>query len=466
MLNKKLKYLLTVLVLSLLFVFDSFASNNTSYLNNSNNYGNGNNKNYNLNHNNGNYQYQNMLPLKDVVYSYFDDVELDGTIHIEIMEHKNKGKAFGVFDGDIAEPRMLNTQGTRLKLGVSKKLSDRSKINFTIKESHEKGLTFEDVYFTFNITDELSLYVGQKYARNFLLIEDDADIMLMPNFVRFNRVGDLFNNLGFGVSATYFTDTWGIDYGVYGNDVESKSSDKNQVITNLRGYYSPYNKDGVFVHLGASYYYKNETFNEGKKFEAIDGNGNAITTPTPTELAKIKSFNLFDIRNLHKVGFEAIFNYKNYNLMGEYNNAWLFPAEKSLRNEDVHYHINGYYIQASTTLTGEYYSYSKGMLNPYKVKNSLTENGFGAFELGFRYAFSDMRDGNATINPLVYDGFDYGVYKEYTAMLNWAATDFLRIILSYSRNEEKFDNMLMQSLNNKQKNNKYDVYMLTARIYF
>jgi phosphate-selective porin OprO/OprP len=126
--------------------------------------------------------------------------------------------------------------------------------------------------------------------------------------------------------------------------------------------------------------------------------------------------------------------------------------------------LSGSYVQATFSLTGETIRYGGGHFSSVKVKNPVNKGGLGAFELVFVFANSDLQD-DKTFDPLL--AFDYGKNKEYVVALNWLPADYIRIILEYSRVEEKFLNgSVSYRRNGNDPTSGYNVIAFKGKVFF
>ena len=157
------------------------------------------------------------------------------------------------------------------------------------------------------------------------------------------------------------------------------------------------------------------------------------------------------------MAFEFAANHNWFNFQTEYMKGYITPSSKLYQER---FNISNYYARVGFMLTGETIEYRHGSFGNVKVANPINEGGFGAFELSFRFANTDLQDIKS--NKM----FDYGKYEEYSASLSWIPMDFVKIVLQYSKIEEKFINPFAITVNNKDKNNDYNVVALKGKIFF
>jgi hypothetical protein len=375
--------------------------------------------------------------------SDLQDVDVFGSVRIQLLDHNNDTKTFAALGGDVAKPRMLNLQGTNLRLGAIKRVSDITKFVFELYMDKEDGVKFRSIYFTFDLSDHSIFTFGQQYIDNFVYYGlDNIDGSSLPNNVRFERMAYLFPDRAMGVSFAHLYDRAGIYYGVYGNAIEDATDKKNQIIANTKAYVVPVQGDSGLVHLGFGNFYKNEAYNKDAVVQNPSGSGTL----------------LYDLRYLNKSSVELGILYDNFMFLGEYDMTILEPASELMAEKS--YRLNNYYLQGSLTLTGESYLYQYGKFKRFKVANPFNKGGLGAFELAYRFANTDGFDKGGVEN------FDYGQYVEQVASLNWSATDNFTILLSHSFVKETFEGSALAAVNGGKRQNHYEITQLDVRIFF
>ncbi|MDR0571338.1 MAG: hypothetical protein LBG48_00635 [Rickettsiales bacterium] len=365
-------------------------------------------------------------------------VDVFGSVRIQLLKHNNDGSAFGALGGDVAASRLPNLQGTNLRLGAIKRISDMTKFVFELYMDKEDGVKFRSIYFTFDLTDHTLFTFGQQYIDNFAYYGlDNIDRSSLPNNVRFERMADLFPDRAMGVSFAHLYDRAGIYYGIYGNAIEDSTTEKNQVIANAKAYFVPAQGDNGLIHLGLSNFYKNEEFKRALLVQDVPS----------------RQFT-FDMRHLNKSSVELGVLYNNFMFLSEYDRARIEPT--ALREA---FYVDSYYLQGSLVLTGESYLYQYGKFKRFEVANPFNKGGLGAFEVAYRFANTDGFDKRGV------NTFDYGKYVEHVASLNWSATDNFTILLSHSFVKETFESAGMAVVNGGRLN-RYEITQLDVRIFF
>ena len=382
----------------------------------------------------------------DFMNSIFSGIEFHGQLQLEVLDSTNDGNTYGLFGGNIADKRYVNSQITALRFGAKKKLSEKS--NFVFKaESTREYIRFTEVYLDYKILPKLTIDLGQMSIP--LSLEDENDSTGNP-FIdesRYYTVGSLFFTKGVGVKLKYNDTYGGITAGAYGNAYTDNISELNKFTFNARGYVNPYKDGNNVVHLGTSHIHS-----------IVDDSHVPHKTPDRDLASFTTNQNLkYDLKQVESTAFEFATNYNWFNLQSEYVSGKITPASKLAQKDFI---ISNFYVKTSIVLTGETIEYKNGSFGNVKVSNPINEGGFGAFELAFKFAETDLN--NTQSNIL----FDYGQYKESAVALNWMPMDFVRVSLQYSRVEEEFENPFAIVVNNNNKENKYNVFAIKGKIFF
>jgi phosphate-selective porin OprO/OprP len=99
--------------------------------------------------------------------------------------------------------------------------------------------------------------------------------------------------------------------------------------------------------------------------------------------------------------------------------------------------FSGFHISGTWALTGEMRSYRKtsGIFDPLPVAQSVTQGGWGAWEVGFRYSTLDLDDG----------GVNGGEMEIYSLGLNWWLTRWSQFSLNFRLIDVDRDGLLGRS---------------------
>lgn len=374
-----------------------------------------------------------------------NDIKFYGKLHLEVLDSSNDGNTYSLLGGNVAEKRYINSQITSLEFGGQKKLSEKSSFVFKIKSTQEY-IKFKEVFLSYNIMPKLTVDFGQISINSSLEDENSSNGESLISDTRYYSTGDLFFTKGVGIKLKYNDIYGGFITGVYGNSYTDKISEINRTTFNFRGYINPYKEENNVIHLGASYF--NSVVDDSKEHKIPD--------QTPQDFKQNKNLS-YTLKQTESMAIEFAANYNWFNFQTEYMKGYITPSSKLYQER---FNISNYYARVGFMLTGETIEYRHGSFGNVKVANPINEGGFGAFELSFRFANTDLQDIKS--NKM----FDYGKYEEYSASLSWIPMDFVKIVLQYSKIEEKFINPFAITVNNNDKNNDYNVVALKGKIFF
>lgn len=373
-----------------------------------------------------------------------NDISFFGRLHTELLDSNNDGNAFGLLGGNVAEKRYLNSQVTYLEFGARKKLSEKSNFVFEIKSTQEY-IKIDTVFLDYKIFPKITLELGELAIPLSLEDMNNDDNSSLNDQTRYFTTGNLFRNKAIGIKLNYSDTYGGITSGVYGNSYRDSISAENKFTFNFRGYVNPYKVENNLIHLGVSYYNN-----------VVDKSGTIVVPDSLADFGTSQNLK-YDIKQTENTSLELALNYEWFNLQSEYSQGFVRP---SASDYDEKFKISNFYVKTNFLLTGETNVYKNGMFNNVKVLNPINEGGFGAFELSFRFAKTNLQDEQSNII------FDYGKYKEYSVAVNWLPVDFFKLILQYSRVEENFISPCAIAANDNNNSNNYNVYSLKGKIFF
>ena len=166
------------------------------------------------------------------------------------------------------------------------------------------------------------------------------------------------------------------------------------------------------LHLGASF-----------SHEYLDNMDYVIRLRPEAHLApKYINIKVLDVKNLNVANFELAYVYKQFSFQGEYH-MYNFTHGDTANYAKDSYSSAHYYATISWFITGEHRNYSKKktVFDIIHPKHSFGKDGYGAFELAFRYSHTDF---NA-------DDFNGGLMDNYTVGLNWYMNSAVKIAANY-----------------------------------
>lgn len=305
-----------------------------------------------------------------------------------------------------------------------------------------------------DLTDAMNLNVTfgqQKQAFSRELQESSNDMPFMERSLM-NVLNEPTVDRAIGLNVASLNKNWTGQVGIYGDTVDPNSqlhdADEGWAV-NSRWTVAPLNEKKHLVHLGIAGNYrapdaKDDVNDKDLKF--------SYETSHMSNLKPIDTGHITDINNIKMLGLEA--NYLNgpFTVGGEYTQLWL-----DRKNSESDLSFNGWYGEATWTLTGESRKYKQGKFyhvdpaNPFNLKNG----GWGAWELAMRYAEVDLNDGS----------FDGGQMTNLTVALNWYFNNNIRLMADYNKVLE-INNSPLTTSDGDKIDNDLDTFMIRGQLYF
>jgi phosphate-selective porin OprO/OprP len=206
-------------------------------------------------------------------------------------------------------------------------------------------------------------------------------------------------NVGMVLSGGAFTDRMSWAGGVFNDWLDSggsRSDSSTQWIGRVTGIPLVTEDESNLLHIGFGYRHSN--FDEGGR-GASDPEANSA--PNFIDSGFIPASDKSEIYN-----YELSWRKGPYWIHGEYTDV---DITDSPGIGDLGFH--GYHISASWTLTGEMrpYNHKTGIFSPIPIARPVNQNGWGAWEVGLRYSFTDLSD----------ESIQGGEMEVWTLGLNW-----------------------------------------------
>lgn len=284
----------------------------------------------------------------------------------------------------------------------------------------DNSVAIKDLFIQFNGINNLEITAGQqKQAFSRELQESSNDMMFMERSLM-NALNEPTVDRAIGLNVGSFQKDWTAQLGIYGDTVTPNKNNDNADegwAINSRATYAPINEKNKVIHLGIAGNYRDPNANGD-----VNDHGFRMRSETShmSNLYLIDTGTIQDVNSIKMAGLEATGLYGPFTLGGEYTHMWL-DRENGADNVD----FNGWYTEASWTMTGESRKYKKGKF--YKVspkqKFSLKNGGWGAWELATRYSTADLNSGD--ING--------GEMSAITVALNWYMNDNIRFMADYNK---------------------------------
>ncbi|MGR8941147.1 MAG: OprO/OprP family phosphate-selective porin [Gammaproteobacteria bacterium] len=320
----------------------------------------------------------------------------------------------------------------------------------------DNKVAVKDMFVQYTGLEELTKGLGlnvtfgqQKQAFSRELQESSNDMMFMERSVM-NILNEPTVDRAIGLNLASLNKDWTGQVGIYGDTVDPNSqlhdADEGWAV-NSRWTWAPLNEKTHLVHLGIAGNYrvpdaKDNVNDKGFKY--------SYETSHMSNL-KVIDKSVHDIDSIKMLGLEANYLYGPFTVGGEYTHQWI-DRKDGAQNIAA----NGWYGEASYTLTGESRKYKHGKfyhVDPAKPF-SISNGGWGAWELAMRYGEADLDDGD----------FKGGQISNLTVALNWYFNSNLRLMADYNRILD-IDNAAVVQTNGSQPDN-LDTFMLRGQLYF
>jgi len=254
-----------------------------------------------------------------------------------------------------------------------------------------------------------------------------------------------------GLNVATLNKDWTGQVGIYGDTVTANSSnttaDEGWAI-NSRWTVAPINEKTKLIHLGVAGNYRGPNAAGSVNDKALSY---SYETSHMSNLKPLDTHAITGVNNIKMVGLEANGLYGPFTVGGEYTHTWL-----DRENGGSNLAFNGWYGEASWTITGESRKYKTGKF--YKVepdkKFSFKNGGWGAWELATRYAEADLSDGNV----------NGGQMSNLTVALNWYVNNNIRFMADYNKVLEVKNSQVTTPSGGKPDN--LDTFMLRGQLAF
>lgn len=282
----------------------------------------------------------------------------------------------------------------------------------------DNSVAIKDLFVNYTGLGFMEVTFGQqKQAFSRELQESSNDMMFMERSLM-NVLNAPVVDRAIGLNLARFGDNYTAQVGIYGETVtankESNLADEGWAI-NSRLTYAPIQEKDKVIHLGVAGNYR---VPDGKDQVNDATLRYSYETTHMSNLRLIDSGSINNVDNIKMVGLEANALYGPFTIGGEYTRTWL---DRNEGNED--FEFDGWYTEASWTLTGESRIYKKGKFYHVKPNQnfSFKHGGLGAWELAARYAEVDLNDA------------DFGQMSNLTIALNWYVNENIRFMGGYDK---------------------------------
>jgi phosphate-selective porin OprO and OprP len=282
----------------------------------------------------------------------------------------------------------------------------------------DDGVEIDDAYIEYGgaaIEPARYVRVGQYKTPNSL---EELTSSRFITFMERAAITDAFEldrriGLGSGVGG----DNWGIDAGLFGQNVDQQSDNEGFAAAG-RGHYA-FDLETLgrqsWLHVGSSVRFRDLE---------NDSNGDSVQyRQRPffhfTGTRSVDTGVLADADNDSWLGGELAFVSGRFSAQGEASNTWL---QRSGGSDDAT-GLWGGYLGASYFVTDDSRTYDPedGVFDRVEVNDPVHDGGIGAWQLGARFDFIDLNDGSADVRG----------GEQYSTILgvNWYLNDYVRMML-------------------------------------
>lgn len=283
----------------------------------------------------------------------------------------------------------------------------------------DNAVAVKDAFLQYNGFDFMSVTAGQqKQNMSMELLESSNDQMFTERSLM-NILAAPVDDRALGLNFQHFAENWLVQAGAFGNSVAASSGTNVDEGWSIGGrtVYNPILEKTKLIHLGIAGNYRQP-----------DGNGDVLQAKPlklayeTTHMSNLDLINksVHDIDNISQLGLEAFGMWGPVSVGGEYMEMWL-----NRNNNLSDPALNGWYVNASWTLTGESRKYKDGNFkylepaNPFSLKNHT----WGAVEAAIRYSGADLNDGD----------FKGGNIQNLTLAVNWYLNSNVRLMADWTR---------------------------------
>jgi phosphate-selective porin OprO/OprP len=237
------------------------------------------------------------------------------------------------------------------------------------------GAFLDDAYVSYNGFDKIALVFGQ-HGEPFGL--EDMSTSLATTFMERALPNALVTGTNVGASFNTYREWWGLNAGIYAEDLESGRdlSDQGYGLTG-RIYFNPAYREGKLFHLGTSLSARDISETDGFFFRRRPESG-------LTDVRYVDTGEINNTENVFRYNIEAAVTAGPVSIQGEYIGA---KVTRESGYESLTF--NGWYIFASWFPTGgkRNYFHREGVFGYPEVKNKG-----GELEFALRYSLLNLSD--------------------------------------------------------------------------
>lgn len=314
------------------------------------------------------------------------------------------------FDDDMFD-HASNANVRRARLGFKGNLGEDFKYKTEVDFGGE-AVNFKEVTLTYTGLDAADVKVGHQKPSFGMEQNTSSNYLMMIE--RSSATNAFTRDEELGVNVLAGGDNWSVGAGVFNEDAGNSGTGEDEDITyDARG---SVNALGLMdaesehvVHLGAGVSHRRPTGNV--RFRARPGTGDGARIIDTGNIGSVDNVNVYGVELASVVG--------PFSFQSEY-----FQTDVSRSGGNTDADFDGYYGQAGFFLTGETRPYDGSSGNFKRVKPntpfSLSNGGWGAWEILARYDKTDLNDASA--------GIMGGEMETITGGVNWHLTDHVRMM--------------------------------------
>jgi len=282
---------------------------------------------------------------------------------------------------------------------------------FSVNFGTDDGGEFQDAGFAYNGFKGHSIFLGR--GKEPIGLEELTSSKSITTIERafFNDATDTDDQSDYGIRYDGWTDTFTWSTGLFNlnGNVEEEGGNGDDIFAwTSRAVFKPIVTKDQVAHIGAAYSIR--SINDDRAFGAATTRAGVRGGDRPV-LLNLPVGYVSDYDG--QIGLEALYIAGPASVQGEY-----FRRDLDGANGGPDADVNGFYIQAAYTITGEARGYKSASAVPDKIKPKSAR---GAYEVFARYDWV-----NADV-----DGSDDREVSGIRLGLNWYANDYIRFGMNY-----------------------------------
>ena len=324
-------------------------------------------------------------------------MKVRGRLLTDYAHLRQDGNNSGDVDATEFRTARIGVEGT-----IASDFGYKAEVDFADNE-----VDLKDAYLEYTGLDVANITLGQFKHPASLEEQTSSRYITFMERAAFTDAFELSRRIGLGVSGG--GENWTGSTGIFGEETGDSENSREGWLVGARGTYAPIFTDTRSIHLGVSAFYRKNNRDENTiRYRARPG----------VHLAeRFVNTGRFSADRDWFYGIEAAGIYGPLSLQGEF--AQIRPDV----NDGSDPTFSGWYASASYFLTGESRNYkaNKGQFGRVKPRRSVTNGGWGAWELATRFDSLDLS--NKEIRG--------GEQKAFLVGVNWYLMPHVRLMANY-----------------------------------